>query len=131
MWTAAKHFWTNNYTTAHWANTEYSRQWLCGKTVAGGCEPFVVPEGYKHCKRCEAILKAQEAQQSNPTCPDCGATMKPQGRGATARKHGLRWVCPVAEAEVTKDERGHLHRCADAKHPYTRVWSDDELQFRA
>jgi hypothetical protein len=30
-------------------------------------------------------------------CPDCGAILKPYGRGATARKHGPRWTCPIAE----------------------------------
>lgn len=56
--------------------------------------------------------------------------MRPQGRGATRRKHGALWVCPVAESEITKDERGHLHRQPDAKHQYVRVWTDDELQYR-
>ncbi len=62
-----------------------------------------------------------------PACPVCGATMKPQGRGATLRKHGRRWVCPVAQAEVVADERGHLKRVAGAVHTTTRVWTDEEL----
>lgn len=53
--------------------------------------------------------------------------MRQQGRGATLRKHGPRWVCPIAEAEVITDEDGRRRRVADAKHAAVLVWSDAEL----
>lgn len=60
-------------------------------------------------------------------CPECGSEMQSIGRGATLRKRGQRWLCPVAEREVVSDERGHLSRIAGAKHTTTRVWTEDEL----
>lgn len=68
---------------------------------------------------------------NTPACPICGAQMKSWGRGATSRKHGRRWVCPVAQAEVADDERGHLKRRADAQHTTTRIWTEDELEQEA
>jgi hypothetical protein len=60
-------------------------------------------------------------------CPICGAAMRKTGRGATLKKHGPKYICPVSEAEVIKDERGHLHMVPNAKHPYVRVWREWEL----
>lgn len=67
---------------------------------------------------------------SAPTCPECGATMRPWGLGATPRKHIREWMCPVNEAEVTRDEDGRFHRQPDSKHKCLRVWLEDELQVR-
>lgn len=53
--------------------------------------------------------------------------MRQQGRGATLRKHGARWICPVAEAEVTTGEDGRRRRSAGAKHAAVLVWGDAEL----
>lgn len=64
---------------------------------------------------------------SAPPCPECGGLMREWGRGATRRKHGPQWICPVATSETVRDERGHLHRVAGAQHAYERVWSEDEL----
>ena len=65
-------------------------------------------------------------------CPVCGAVMaQAHGRGATARKHGVRWVCLVAVDEVVKDEHGRLSRRPGSKHTTTRVWTDDELEIEA
>lgn len=38
---------------------------------------------------------------TTPTCPICARPLVQVGRGATLRKHGPRWVCPVARAEET------------------------------
>lgn len=37
-----------------------------------------------------------------PTCPQCGAPLKPFGRGASRRKHGQRWECAEAVAEMQR-----------------------------
>ena len=67
-----------------------------------------------------------------PTCPICGASMKPYGRGATRNKPAARWVCPVARKEVfVKDENGRLQPNPDARHKDVRVWSDAELEAEA
>lgn len=65
--------------------------------------------------------------QSRPACPICGAPMRRYGRGATLRKHGPEFVCPVAEAEEYEDERGHIKRRADARHDRVRFYSGDQL----
>lgn len=65
---------------------------------------------------------------SEPICPVCGTPMRVYGRGATLRKHGPKWVCPQAEREVVSDDRGHLSRRPDAKHAFTRVWSEWEIE---
>lgn len=61
-------------------------------------------------------------------CPTCGTPMRVYARGATLRKHGPRWVCPAAEAEEYRDERGHIKRRADARHERIRWY--DEYQLR-
>lgn len=66
-------------------------------------------------------------------CPICGTTMRQTGRGATLRKHGPRYICPVDEADTTKDANGHLRRNPQSKHvPSLRSWRQDELdeQYR-
>lgn len=63
-----------------------------------------------------------------PPCPICGATMRQTRRGATLRKRGPAYVCPVDEAEVQADARGHLARLAGAQHAYTRVYEAHELE---
>lgn len=53
--------------------------------------------------------------------------MRQQGRGATLRKHGPRWVCPVAESEVLVDADGRRSRAPGAKHAAVLVWDDAAL----
>lgn len=62
-----------------------------------------------------------------PLCPECSAVMRPYRRGASRQKHGPAYMCPAAEKEVTRDERGHLVRAPDAKHATTRVWTQLDL----
>jgi len=61
-------------------------------------------------------------------CPECGAEMKQIRRGATLKKRGPAYLCPVGEAEVVKDDRGHLVTVPDAKHKFSRrVWGEGEV----
>lgn len=55
-------------------------------------------------------------------CPVCGVEMRQTRRGATLVRRGPAYVCPQAEAEVERDERGHLRRIAGAIHDRTRVY---------
>jgi len=57
-------------------------------------------------------------------CPDCGWPMRVQGRGATLKKHGNRYVCARAETR-----RGL--RMADDKHTYVRAWTEDEMNAQS
>jgi hypothetical protein len=61
------------------------------------------------------------------TCPECGQPMRQTRRGGTLKKRGSAWVCPRAEAEVVRDERGHLRRKPEARHAYVRSWQEWEL----
>ncbi len=64
-----------------------------------------------------------------PDCPLCGAPMRQVNRGATYRKHGPGYVCPVDEGEEKWDDaRRRYYRDPGAKHPYLRKWSLDELE---
>jgi hypothetical protein len=62
------------------------------------------------------------------TCPECGTKMRQTRRGSTLKKRGGAWVCPQAEAEVVRDERGHLRRKSEARHAYVRAWQEHELE---
>lgn len=53
-------------------------------------------------------------------CPECGWPMRQQGRGATAKKNGYRYVCVRAEAAVKYD-------LPNRNHAYVRAWSEEEL----
>lgn len=55
-------------------------------------------------------------------CPECGWPMRMQGRGATAKKNGYRYVC--ARAEAWRD----AGLGADKKHAYVRAWSEEEFK---
>jgi hypothetical protein len=47
-------------------------------------------------------------------------------RGATLERRGPAYVCPQAEKEVFRDERGHLRRVAGAAHDRTSVYENGE-----
>ena len=74
-----------------------------------------------------------------PACPDCGAAMRVwrNARGSrSGRSHSFyakatSYICPVNEAEVTEDARGHLSRAPNAKHDRMRVWTADEIEAAA
>lgn len=57
-----------------------------------------------------------------PPCPECGAAMDQVRRGASLRKRGTAFVCPVARNEhrlnVPKDDR---------KHKFVAAWLPEEL----
>ncbi len=53
-------------------------------------------------------------------CPECGWPMRRQGRGATAKKNGYRYVC--ARAEALRDVG-----LEDKKHAYVRTWIAEEI----
>jgi len=59
-------------------------------------------------------------------CPVCGAEMRQIRRGATLERRGPAYVCPQAEKEVFRDERGHLRRVAGAAHDRTSVYENGE-----
>jgi hypothetical protein len=61
------------------------------------------------------------------TCPQCGAGLHQTRRGATLAKRGPSFVCPMAQREVTRDERGHRVWAAGARHSRLRVWNAAEL----
>jgi hypothetical protein len=62
------------------------------------------------------------------TCPECGAQMRQTRRGATLRKRGPVFVCPRAEAEWTRDERGHFIRVPGGIHASIRSWQLEEAR---
>lgn len=65
-------------------------------------------------------------------CPVCGLEMRQTRRGATLKKRGPSYVCPLDEAETWKDERGHLHRFAPENRvhgPSVRSWSEADLRL--
>ena len=67
-----------------------------------------------------------------PECPVCGAEMRQTRRGATLKKRGPSYVCPVNEAEIVVNEYGHRMLRSDAIHVQgLRTWSMDELPARA
>jgi len=61
-------------------------------------------------------------------CPVCGHTLYQVNRGATLRKRGNAWRCPIDVDETWTDERGHLRRAYDARHA-GQVWQDDEVTW--
>jgi hypothetical protein len=75
----------------------------------------------------------------HPSCPVCGAALrvwrKARGsHGGRSHSHTARatsYVCPVAEAEVTEDARGHLHRQPAARHARTQTWTVEELEAQS
>ncbi len=68
-------------------------------------------------------------EHAQPHCPICGASMRQIRRGATLARNGPCYVCPRDEAEVVRDERGHLRRKPDAIHPPgIRTWHAHELE---
>jgi hypothetical protein len=68
--------------------------------------------------------------RERPRCPECGAEMRQTRRGATLNKRGRSFVCPEAEAEVTREASGCLKRSAEGRHAYTRAWEEWELECR-
>jgi hypothetical protein len=54
--------------------------------------------------------------------------MRQTRHGAALEERGPAYVCPVAESEVYRDERGRLRRFGWAKHTATRSWEPHELE---
>lgn len=78
------------------------------------------------------VVARPRYDESGATCPDCGARLRihaQPGIRRSGRSHShsaTPWTlysCPVAEAEVYADERGHLKREAGAKHTTVRSWT--------
>jgi hypothetical protein len=53
--------------------------------------------------------------------------MRQVRRGATLKKRGPAWICPVDEGELHTDEAGHIKRRPGALHPWLRTWEEWEL----
>lgn len=66
--------------------------------------------------------------ENTPKCPVCGEPMTQTRKGATLKKRGPCYVCPVAMSEVYRDSDGRLHRFGWAKHTETRLWDSWELK---
>jgi hypothetical protein len=71
----------------------------------------------------EAERETEDRQ--SPACPICGATMRQTRRGATLNKRGPAYVCPVAEYERQKDDRGNI--VMTGSHPFVAVYEADRL----
>lgn len=54
--------------------------------------------------------------------------MRQVRRGATLRRRGPLYACPIAESEERTDDRGHRYRADGAQHAYTRLWEPGELE---
>lgn len=78
-----------------------------------------------------ARLRAHQPQAEIPAlvpCPACGCAMRQTRRGATLRKRGPAYVCPIDEGEVGRDDSGRRYRRAGAAHgPGVRVWELGEI----
>lgn len=68
-----------------------------------------------------------DALTEPPTCPVCNTPLRQTRRGATLAKRGPAYVCPANEAELVRDERGHLHMIEGARHDGLRTWALAEL----
>jgi hypothetical protein len=74
------------------------------------------------------------AEIPKPSCPECGAPMRQRRRGATLKKRGPAWTCPLAEHE--QFERPDLwglrnqeeRRARGAKHADCRWYEAADLE---
>jgi len=74
-----------------------------------------------------AYARPIRCYMANPLCPVCKTEMRQTRRGATLAKRGPCYVCPADEAEVHKDERGHLYRVG-VHLAGVRAWEPHELR---